>query len=134
MLEKIKTSSDFRLNFQYFILQGFYWMAYCCAISLGSAYLSDRGFSTAGIGVLFAIAFALAAIVQPLISVNTDNSCRYTVVHVLTVLGIIVCVDMFLACTTSGHGFATGFTFFIGVMFVTMVQPFLNALNFFMLI
>ena len=131
MLERIKTSSDFRLNFQYFILQGFYWMTVCCAVSLGSAYLSDRGFSTAGIGVLFALAFGLAAIVQPLISINTDNSCRYTVVHVLTVLGIIVCADMLLACTATGHGFATAFTFFVGVMFVTMVQPFLNALNFF---
>lgn len=131
MLERLKTSNDFRLNFQYFLLQGFYWMIVCCAISLGSAYLSDRGYSTAGIGILFALAFAMAAILQPIISINTDNSSRYTVVDVLTVLGIIVTIDMSLACTTSGKSIATGLTFFIGVMFAQLVQPFLNALNFF---
>ena len=73
----------------------------------------------------------MAAILQPIISINTDNSSRYTVVDVLTVLGIIVTIDMFLACTTSGKSIATGLTFFIGVMFAQLVQPFLNALNFF---
>ena len=131
MLERFKTSNDFRLNFQYFLLQGFYWMIVCCAISLGSAYLSDRGYSTAGIGILFALAFALAALLQPIISINTDNSSRYTVVDVLTVLGIIVTLDLLLACTTSGKTIATGLTFFVGVMFAQLVQPFLNALNFF---
>ena len=131
MLERLKTSNDFRLNFQYFLLQGFYWMIVCCAISLGSAYLSDRGYSTAGIGVLFALAFAMAALLQPIISINTDNSSRYTVVDVLTVLGIIVTIDLLLACTTTGKSIATGLTFFVGVMFAQLVQPFLNALNFF---
>ncbi len=131
MLENLRQSLDFRLNSLYFILQGFYWMIVCAVVSLGSAYLSTRGYSTISIGILFACSYVFAALIQQIISINTDNSSKYDVIDVLGVLGIIILVDLVFAIGTSEKGFATGLTFFISVLFITMVQPFLNALNFY---
>ena len=68
------------MNFEYLLLQALYWMMVCTAVSLGSAYLSNRGYSTAGIGFLFALAYVLAVVLQQIVSVNTDNSSKYNVI------------------------------------------------------
>ena len=87
MIYKIKESQELRLNLLYITIQGLYWMIVCCTISLGSAYLSNRGYSTVGIGALFAIAYLIASVLQQVISVETDKSSRFNVVDVLAVLG-----------------------------------------------
>lgn len=130
MIYKFKQSAELRLNTSYVIIQGLYWMLVCCTISLGSAYLTNRGYSTVGIGALFAVAYLLAAVLQQTISVATDNSTSFNVVDVLFILGAIMVVDLIASIGTSTKGFATGFTFLIGVMVATIMQPFLNALNF----
>ena len=116
MIYKFKQSAELRLNTSYVIIQGLYWMLVCCTISLGSAYLTNRGYSTVGIGALFAVAYLLAAVLQQTISVATDNSTSFNVVDVLFVLGAIMVVDLIASIGTSTKGFATGFTFLIGVM------------------
>ncbi|SDB08360.1 MFS transporter, PPP family, 3-phenylpropionic acid transporter [Pseudobutyrivibrio sp. YE44] len=130
ILERFKSSFDFKMNVLYTITQGLYWMLVCCTVSMGSAYLSNRGYSTFAIGLLFAIAYLFAAIVQQVVSVATDSSTSFDVVDVLAVLGGIVSIDLFIALFTSGKGFATGMTFLLAAMIATVIQPFLNALNF----
>ena len=130
MIFQIKESREYRLNLYYIIAQGLYWMMVCCTISMGSAYLSNRGYSTIGIGALFAIAFLVATVLQQVISYLTDRAVSFDVVDVLALLGAIVTLDLFFAIATNDKGFGTSFTFFIGAMVVTVIQPFLNALNF----
>lgn len=130
MIYKIKESLELRLNLSYITIQGLYWMIVCCTISLGSAYLSNRGYSTVGIGALFAIAYLLASVLQQLISVETDKSTRFNVIDVLAVLGVLLVIDLLFGVGTDEKGFATGFTFLIAAMIATIMQPFLNALNF----
>ena len=130
MIYKIKESQELRLNLLYITIQGLYWMIVCCTISLGSAYLSNRGYSTVGIGALFAIAYLIASVLQQVISVETDKSCRFNVVDVLAVLGAVLAFDLIFAVGTNGKSFATGLTFLVAAMIATIMQPFLNALNF----
>ena len=130
MIYKIKESLELRLNLSYIAIQGLYWMIVCCTISLGSAYLSNRGYSTVGIGALFAIAYLIASILQQLISIETDKSSRFNVLDVLAVLGTVLAIDLLFAVNTDAKGFGTGFTFLIAAMIATIMQPFLNALNF----
>ena len=130
MIYKIKESQELRLNLLYITIQGLYWMIVCCTISLGSAYLSNRGYSTVGIGALFAIAYLIASVLQQVISVETDKSSRFNVVDVLAVLGAVLAFDLIFAVGTNGKSFATGLTFLVAAMIATIMQPFLNALNF----
>lgn len=130
MIYQFKDSINFRLNTLYVGVQGLYWMMVCCMVSLGSAYLSNRGYSTFAIGLLFAIAYLLAAVIQQGVSVATDNSTDFDVLDVLAILGLIAVADLFIGLFTHGHSFMTGLTFLIGAMVATIIQPFLNALNF----
>ncbi|WP_028243636.1 MFS transporter [Pseudobutyrivibrio ruminis] len=130
MIYRIKESLELRLNLFYITLQGLYWMIVCCTISLGSAYLSNRGYSTVGIGALFALAYLFASVLQQLISVETDRSTSINVVDVLAVLGGLLVINQFFAMGTDSKSFGTGFTFMLGAMIATIIQPFLNALNF----
>lgn len=130
MISKFRESLEIRLNCLYVSLQGLYWMIVCCTISMGSAYLSNRGYSTVAIGALFAIAYLFATVLQQFISVLADNTSRFNVVDILTFLSGILVVNQIFAISSNGKSFGTAFTFFLGVMVVTIIQPFLNALNF----
>ncbi|MBR4707786.1 MAG: MFS transporter [Pseudobutyrivibrio sp.] len=130
MIYKFRESLDFRLNCLYVSLQGLYWMIVCCTVSMGSAYLSNRGYSTVAIGILFAISFLVATVLQQFISVLADNTNRFNVVDILTFLSAVLVVNEIFAISSQGKSFGTGFTFFLGVMVATIIQPFLNALNF----
>ncbi len=130
MTELIKKNRAYRMNLLYIALQGCYWMMVCCTVSMGSAYLSNRGYSTFSIGLLFAIAYLFAAVIQQVVSVATDNSIKFDVIDVLLILGSIITLDLLIALGTHEKGFVTGITFLIGAMIATVIQPFLNALNF----
>ena len=131
MVLKLNYSKENSVSIAYAVAQGLYWMMVCCTVSLGSTYLSNRGYSTIGIGALFAMAYLVATLLQQVISVFTDSSYKVNVVDVLFIMGAVTAIDLLFACFTNGKSFATGFTFFIGAMVATVIQPFLNALNFY---
>ena len=130
MIEMYEKSLEFRLNSLYAFAQGMYWMIVCCAVSMGSAYLSNRGYSTFSIGVLFAVAYLFAAVIQQVVSVAADNSSRFNVLDVLIILGGLSTLDLLVAIATTHKGFVVSVTFLFGAMIATIIQPFLNALNF----
>ena len=130
MIYKLKESVDFRLNLSYVVAQGLYWMIVCCTVSLGSAYLTNRGYTTVGIGTLFAISYLLATVLQQVVSTATDSSTELNVLDVLGCIGALLVLDLIFACASNGKSFATAFTFLMGAMLATLMQPFLNALNF----
>ncbi len=130
MIERFNESLEFRMNVLYTAVQGCYWMLVCCTVSMGSAYLTNRGYSTFSIGLLFAVAFLLAAFIQQGVSVATDNATDYNVLDVLAVMGLLVSADLFISIFTHSKSFLTGFTFLVAACIATVIQPFLNALNF----
>ena len=82
MIRSKDLTLESRLNLLYIAAQGLYWMIVCCCISMGSAYLTNRGYSTVGIGALYAIAYLVATIIQQVVSVATDKAVRFDVVDV----------------------------------------------------
>jgi len=131
MIFTITESKEGRLNLAYVLAHGLYWMALCCTISLGSAYLSNRGYSTVAIGFLFAIAYLVATVLQQFISALADASSKINELNVLAILSGIMILTLFFSVATSTKGFATSFTFFLAVMIISLMQPFLNSLNFY---
>ena len=130
LVEKYRKSPVFRLNVLYTLAQGMYWMIVCCTVSMGSAYLSNRGYSTFSIGGLFAVAYIVAAVIQQLLSAATDRATRFNVADVLIILGSISILDLLISLNIMHKGFAVSFTFLIAATTATIIQPFLNALNF----
>ena len=131
MIEKFKESIEFRCNVGYVVAQGLYWMIVCCCISMGNAYLSNKGFAPVTIGFLFAFAYLFAAFIQHILSAQVDNSPRINVIDVMFVLGIILGFDLLLGIGARESGFITGLSFMVGAMVATVMQPFLNSLNFY---
>ena len=129
LIDNFKNSREYKLNTLYTIAQGAYWMIVCCTVSMGSAYLSKRDFSIFSIGLLFAFSYFFAAVLQQIISVITDTSSRFTEIDVLVILGSILIIDLYLALIAQAKSFIS-FTFLVGAMVATIIQPFLNALNF----
>ncbi|MBR5636430.1 MAG: MFS transporter [Pseudobutyrivibrio sp.] len=121
---------NFRVNTLYVFAQGLYWMIVCCTSSMGSAYLSNRGYSTFSIGLLFALSSLFAIIIQQILSVQTDSATNFDVVDVLAILGGIITVFLVMALCTNSKGFVTTISFLACVTISTIIMPFLNALNF----
>ncbi|MCR4693810.1 MAG: MFS transporter [Pseudobutyrivibrio sp.] len=132
MVEKFKNSLEFRLNLKYFFAQGLYWMIVCCTTSMGSAFLSGRGYSTAAIGALFAVSYLMAALLQQVITSFADKSRDFTVLDITGILSIILFFNMLFAVGSHGKSFACGLTFFIAVALSAIIQPLLNSLNFYL--
>ncbi|MCR5416379.1 MAG: MFS transporter [Pseudobutyrivibrio sp.] len=130
MLDRINESLESKLNFKYILAQGLYWMMVCVCVSFASAYLTGKGYGTFAIGFLLAISFLIAAILQQIISIYADSSTRFNVIDILAISAAILSVDMIIAALTPNKGFWAGFTFIVGAVIATIIQPFLNALNF----
>lgn len=59
---------------RYALLQSSYWSGFCLIISFASVYLLAQGISNAQIGVIIAVASALATVLQPIVAGVADRS------------------------------------------------------------
>lgn len=130
MIEKIKNSLELQLNIKYGFVCGFYWMLYCCTLSMASAFLMGRGFSTAGIGFLLALTFLIAIVLQQIISASVDNSTRFSVLDYIIALAVILLISLIFLVGASDSKFATAFWFLLIGLDLTIMLPLTNALNF----
>ncbi|HMS38169.1 MAG TPA: hypothetical protein PKA93_13455, partial [Arachnia sp.] len=62
------------LTARYAALQSSYWGAFCLVINFVSVFLLAHGLTNAQIGVLMAVASAVATVVQPIVAGRVDRS------------------------------------------------------------
>ena len=62
------------LTARYAALQSSYWSAFCLVINFVSVFLLAHGLTNAQIGVLMAVASAVATVVQPIVAGLVDRS------------------------------------------------------------
>lgn len=91
----------------YALIQSLYWMTYALMFNFASAYLLDRGFSNAQIGVVLGISYALSACLQtPLASLfnrgglrlSSCMACVYVVIAALSAPVLLLPIEGVALC------------------------------------
>ncbi len=77
---------------RYAALQGEFWMSFCIIFSFASVYLLKKGFSSAQVGVLIAVAGILSAVLQPIVGDIVDRSRRITLHQAIIVFSILIVI------------------------------------------
>ncbi len=131
MIEKIKNSTELQLNTKYLFAHGFYWMTMCCSVSFASAYLTGMGYSTSSIGFFLAVSFLLATFLQQIISTAADNVKIINVIEITAGLSFLQALTFLFQVGFDSKNAGLAFLFICNVTIVTILQPLLNATNFY---
>lgn len=115
------------LTARYAVVQSSYWSAFCLIVNFASVYLLAHGLSNAQIGVLLAVAGAVATVVQPIVAGIVDRS--RVPLRLWLVLGGIVVAALAAALLPQGEGFLTAVTYGLLVALIQVVQPLVNSLG-----
>ena len=123
---------QFKINAEYALIQGLYWVLYCIILGFSSVYLLDKGYTNSQIGVILAVGFLASVILQQYVAALADKALRLTLPAItgLCVLLLGICC---LGIILSGHK-----SIFLTVVFILaciiemLIQPLVNSLNFYL--
>ncbi|MCR5135249.1 MAG: MFS transporter [Clostridiales bacterium] len=118
------------LNLEYGGIWCMYWTYFAVLLSFGSVFLLAKGFSNYEIGILFAIASILGAVIQPPLADIADNSKRlriHRLMELLMLLMILLGAGLFVFKTKSAPLFVI---YLLLYAFHLALQGQINALLF----
>ena len=119
-----------KLNINYSVIQGFYWMAFSIVIGYASVYLLDKQYTNSQIGVIFALGNILAVILQPLASTIVDQKRNITLRHiVITFLACLVVLSLLLTSMDQASTLLS-ISFVLLLSIFVSLHPFINSLSF----
>lgn len=81
------------VNIIYALVQGFYWMSYCCSASFAAVYLQFRGYSNTGLGLILASGFVLGFFIPQFFASLID---RFETVTAARCIGVVFAVQTLL--------------------------------------
>lgn len=117
-------------TFLYSLMQGFYWIGACLTYSYGERLLLSYGFATGRIGVILAVSYGAAMVLQPVLAAAADREKRVTLRTAITacaLLGGLFAIGVLFSADTLPV-FAVLFGAFVSVTMA--VQPLINAVGF----
>lgn len=117
-----------RATARYALIQGLYWAIYCLMVSFASAFLLDRGFTNAQIGLILGLSYLFSAILQPVVGslfsrrglkLNNAVACVYMPVALASLVILIVPLGR------------APLAVMLAIMFTiqSMMQPSINAMH-----
>lgn len=118
-----------KINAQYALAHGTYWMYYGILSSLSSVFLLSRGFSNSAIGIIIATGNIIALVGQPLLGDFADHTKRITSFNLMRLMGVL------LFCLTGALFFLRTSSLLQAAIYVLafalmmILQPFVNAMN-----
>ncbi len=115
------------LTARYAVVQSSYWSAFCLIVNFASVYLLAHGLSNAQIGMMLAVAGAVATVVQPVAAGFVDRS--RLPLRLWIVLGGVVLAALTAALLPQGGGLLVGLTYGLLVASIQVVQPLVNSLG-----
>ena len=115
------------LTARYAVVQSSYWSAFCLIVNFASVYLLAHGLSNAQIGMMLAVAGAVATVVQPVAAGFVDRS--RLPLRLWIVLGGVVLAALTAALLPQGGGLLVGITYGLLVASIQVVQPLVNSLG-----
>lgn len=118
------------LNFEYACIHANYWMIYGIVSSFASVFLLARGYSNTEIGVILAAANVVAVVLQPFMADLADRTRRLSlsgITQIMTVMMMVMTLGLF---ALQKKTLALSVVFVLLIAWHTIIQPFINALNF----
>ncbi len=119
-----------KLNRDYAIVQGTYWMYFGVIGSFAAVFLLDKGYTNGEIGIILALASVFSILIQPWVSDYTDRSKKRSFI------GIIQLITLMLLFLGMGLWLFPHKAWGLSLLFIlllgghTVMQPLINGLNF----
>lgn len=117
------------LAFQYSLLQGTYWAAFCTIYAFSTVLLLEKGFSDAQIGVIIALGNIFGVILQPVFAGIADSSKRISLQKLTAVLSGFTAFLFLLVYLLPNLLFAIAACFLLTDTFLQVVQPLVNSVS-----
>ena len=108
--------------------QGLHWAAYCGVISLAGIYLQAKGFDTAQVGFVLALATIAPALIQPFLAASADRSRHLSLRAYLTVLCALAIGCTLLLFLFDLPGTVVLIIFLAASILIHLLEPLLNSI------
>ncbi|AQP48120.1 hypothetical protein BW730_12070 [Tessaracoccus aquimaris] len=113
---------------RYAVLQSTYWSGFCLIVSFASVYLLAQGLSNSEIGILIAVASALATVLQPLVAGVADRS-RWPLRLWIVASGILMAALAVALLVPGQPRLLVAITYGVLVGSIQIVQPLVNSVG-----
>lgn len=119
------------LTLQFSLHQLFYWAVICCIYSFASSYLTERGYSPATIGIILFSANFLSFALQPVVGSIADKAKRNLLRPIMFFMSVLSFICVFLLRFVPMPAVPFSILYLLGITFMDMQVPLLNAENVF---
>lgn len=117
------------LAFQYSLLQGAYWAAFCTIYAFSTVLLLEKGFTDAQIGIVVALGNVLGVALQPIFAGIADSSKHISLQKLTAILSGLTAFLFLLVYLLPNLFFAVAACFLLTDTFLQVVQPLVNSVS-----
>ena len=118
------------LNIDYGAIHGSYWMSFGIVYSFASVFLLAKGFTNSQIGIILAVGNLLAVVIQPFLADFADRTKKFTLIGITEIMTVMLMIFTGVMFVLKGATMALAVIYILTIAWLTMIQPFLNTLNF----
>lgn len=119
-----------KIQIQYTLLQGIYWMLFCVTIGYVNSYLIGLGMGPDKVGLITAIFGGTAALIQSYLGTLSDKSRKIDWKHILIGLAILRLIGAILLEFSRNPTFS-GIVFGFNILLMYATMPFINGASFY---
>lgn len=116
-----------KVNTQYGILQGLYWMCFCAFISFASSYLQKKGYSGTETGVILASGNIIAMLAQPVLSDLADQSRKWNAARISICLSLIALICSLIRMLYSTKSLLLSVMTAVSIGGISAMNPFITS-------
>lgn len=117
------------LAFQYSLLQGAYWAAFCTIYAFSTVLLLEKDFTDAQIGIVVALGNVLGVALQPVFAGIADSSRHLSLQKLTAILSGLTAFLFLLVYLLPNLFFAVAACFLLTDTFLQVVQPLVNSVS-----
>ena len=118
-----------KLNIFYGAIHGTYWMYFGVLGSFASVFLLAKGYSNSQIGIILAVAYILATVVQPFLAELADRGKKGAIFGIIEGITGLNLVFSTLMIFLPGQSMLLTISFVLCYALMMANQPFVNAVN-----
>lgn len=117
------------LTITYSFIQAFYWMNFAAMTGFTSVYLLHTGFSNTQIGILIAVAGAVASLLQPVLASYADHPKSPSLKKIVMGWTVVLLLLAALLLPIKKSFVLTALLYGAALSFLQMLTPLLNSLG-----
>ena len=120
----------FKINIEYALVHGIYWIVFSLVMTFASAYLISLGYNAAEIGMILGLGSVIALILQPLIASLADKYKAVTTLRIIILVYIIMLAASLMNNVLGEKSLAFTIFWIVKAAMARTVLSFINALQF----